>query len=150
MSDLPFVDEHGLVIDAPPEQVWEALLAVVPKTFDGRPAEVMARLLGSRHPVAGGPRPLEAGSTFPGFVVGQAERPRHLGLTGGHRFSSYRLEFSVDDLGDGRSRLRAGTWAAFPGMHGKVYRAAVIGTRGHVVVVRRLLADVARRARRAG
>ncbi|MDQ3643948.1 MAG: hypothetical protein M3356_00330, partial [Actinomycetota bacterium] len=88
------------------------------------------------------------GSTFPGFVVAAAQRPIRLRLQGRHRFSRYRLEFALDDLGDARTRLRAGTWAAFPGRHGQAYRAAVIASGGHVVVVRRILAAIARGARR--
>jgi len=147
VNELPFVDEHALAIDAPMEAVWDALLVQVPRGFEDRTATVGARVLGCEHAVSSGPRPLAPGSTFPGFVVARAERPRLLGLEGSHRFSHYRLEYALDDLGGGRTRLRAGTWAAFGGLHGRAYRAAVIGTRGHVVVVRRTLAAVAHRAR---
>ncbi len=146
LSELPFVDEHALAIDAPPERVWEALLASVPLGFEGRVSEGLAGVLGCEHPRSGGRRPLEPGSTFPGFAVAAAERPLRLSLEGRHRFSSYRLDFALDDLGDARTRLRASTWAAFPGHHGRAYRSAVIGTGGHVVAVRRMLAAVARRA----
>ena len=148
-SRVPFVDEHALVIDAPPETVWDALLAHLSPAFEGGASEVVARLLGCEHPRSGGPRPLEPGSTFPGFVVATVQRPLRLGLEGRHRFSQYRLEFALDDLTEGRTRLRAGTWAAFPGARGRAYRAAVIGTRGHVLVVRRMLGAVGHRARRA-
>lgn len=148
MSELPFVDEHALVIGAPPGAVWAALLAQVPRSFERRTSEVGARLLGCEHCVSSGPRPLAQGSTFPGFVVALADPALLLSLEGSHRFSRYRLDFALDDLDDGRTRLRARTWAAFPGPRGRVYRAAVIGTRGHVVVLRRVLAAVARRASR--
>ena len=51
--------------------------------------------------------------------------------------------FELDPEPPGRTRLRAATWAAFPGLHGKVYRAAVIGTGGHGVTVRRTLKRIA-------
>jgi hypothetical protein len=43
--------------------------------------------------------------------------------------------------------LRAQTHAAFPGIVGQLYRAAVIGSGAHRLVVRRLLSRVARAAR---
>jgi len=46
-------------------------------------------------------------------------------------------------------RVRAETRAEFPGLQGSVYRALVIGTRGHVLVTRRILAAVQRRAERS-
>jgi hypothetical protein len=45
-----------------------------------------------------------------------------------------------------RTRLRATTWAAFPGVAGTVYRALVIGTGGHRIVVRRILKRIAAEA----
>ncbi len=150
MTDLPFVDENGLVIDAPPQAVWNALVDVAPRDFQGRVAEIGARVLGCEHPASSGPRPLEPGSTFPGFVVDRVEALQLLSLEGSHRFSRYRLTYELDDLGEGRTRLRAGTWAAFPGVHGRAYRAAVIGTRFHVLALRRTLGAVARRARHHG
>jgi len=45
-------------------------------------------------------------------------------------------------------RLRAETRARFPGGAGRLYRAAVIGTRGHILVTMRLLEAVKRRAER--
>jgi hypothetical protein len=77
--------------------------------------------------------------------VARSEAPVELALEGSHRFSRYALILRIDDLG-GRSRLRAETRAEFPGPHGRVYRALVIGTRGHVLMVRRILGAVKRRA----
>ncbi|WP_193364277.1 hypothetical protein [Mycobacterium xenopi] len=54
--------------------------------------------------------------------------------------------FEVEPDGPGQTRVRSATWAAFPGMHGQVYRALVIGTGTHRVVVRRILRRIARRA----
>ena len=39
--------------------------------------------------------------------------------------------FALDHESAHRTRLRALTWANFPGIHGKIYRALVIGTGGH-------------------
>ena len=75
----------------------------------------------------------------------RADAGRRLELVGRHRFSRYALVFTLSDDAGG-TRLAAETWAEFPGVQGRAYRAAVIGTRGHVVMVRRMLAAVARRA----
>jgi hypothetical protein len=48
-----------------------------------------------------------------------------------------------------RTRLVAETRAEFPGVKGRAYRALVIDTRAHVLVVRRLLGTVAGRVERA-
>ena len=42
--------------------------------------------------------------------------------------------------------MTAVTYADFPGPRGRAYRAAVIGSRGHVVAVRRILAAIRERA----
>ena len=113
-----------------------------------RPSAAVARLLGCEPAAAGGPRPLEVGSTFPGFAVTRVDPAARLELAGRHRFSRYELVFTLHDDSRSGTRLGAETWAAFPGIHGRAYRAAVIGTRGHVVAVRRILSAVARRAGR--
>ena len=47
----------------------------------------------------------------------------------------------------GGSRLRARSWAEFPGLGGAVYRTLVIRSGGHRLIVRRLLRQVATAAR---
>jgi hypothetical protein len=146
-EELPFVDEHALVLERPVADVWPAVTYVAERASSGAAAARVALLLGCADPVAGGPRPLAVGSTVPGFRVTVCEPGRELRLEGRHRFSRYALVYRLDALGPSRTRVRAETRAAFPGPAGRVYRALVIGTRGHVVAVRRLLAAVERRAR---
>lgn len=146
---LPHVDEHSTAIDADPTVSWDALLRVAEASMSARGAPRLARLLGSADVEATGPRPLDVGSAFPGFHVDTAERPSELALLGAHRFSNYALIFRLDDIGGGRTRLRAETRAEFPGFKGRAYRAMVIGTRGHVLATRRILNAVKRRAERA-
>jgi hypothetical protein len=142
---LPFVDEHGVEVAAPPDTVWEALCRVAEGSFSSSFAGRFARLVGCESTEQSGPRPLAEGSAFPGFVVARAEPGSQLTLAGRHRYSDYALVFHLD--GDGETtRLRAETRAQFPGAAGSLYRAAVIGTRGHVLVTTRLLAAVKRRA----
>jgi hypothetical protein len=106
---------------------------------------MLARALGCVDVEASGARPLGMGSTCPGFHVAAAEEQVMLALVGAHRFSSYALIFRLDDLGAKGTRLSAETRAEFPGLKGRLYRAMVIGTRGHVIVTRGLLAAVERR-----
>lgn len=88
----------------------------------------------------------EVGSTLVGFRVVRAERHVELALSGEHRFSRYALTFTIDDRGGDRSRLRAETRAAFPGIHGRIYRGLVIGSGAHIRAVRAILAAVSARA----
>jgi hypothetical protein len=150
VSALPFVDEHAAVVEAAPGEVWAALVGTIDGAFGGRAATGYARLVGCEPRRAGGPRPLTAGSTLPGFEVVGARPGAVLELVGRHRFARYALTFRLDDLGDGTTRLRAETRSEFPGLAGAVYRAAVIGSGVHGVSVRRLLAGVARRSASAG
>jgi hypothetical protein len=144
---LPFLDEHAVEVAAPPEVVWEALCQVAEGSFASPVAGRFARLVGCEQTAVSGPRPLAEGSAFPGFAVARAEPDSELALVGRHRYSDYALVFHLDGS-DGATRLRAETRARFPGAAGRLYRAAVIGTRGHVLVTMRLLGAVKNRAER--
>ncbi len=145
---LAHVDEHSAMVEAGADATWDALLRVVEGSFSATSTARVARLLGCADVEPSGPRPLATGSSFPGFHVEVAEQARELALVGSHRFSDYALIFRLDDEGDGTTRLRAETRGEFPGLKGRTYRALVIGTRGHVLVTRRLLGAVKRRAER--
>lgn len=148
-NHLPHIDEHSLEIEAPPAATWEALLRVVDGSFGSSRTSRFAHLLGCADTSASGPRPLAEGSSFPGFHVEQAKPHSELALRGSHRFSDYALIFRLDELNSDRTRLRAETRAIFPGLKGATYKTLVIGSRGHVVVTRRLLNAVRRRAEAA-
>jgi hypothetical protein len=139
------IDAHAVEVEAPPEVTWRALIAQVPRTFSGQAETRFARFLGC-DPTGISGNPGEEGSTFPGFRIARSEAPRQLGLEGGHRFSNYRLDFEIEARGDDRSLLSATTHAVFPGLRGQLYKTAVIRSRAHVLVTRRLLHGVARRA----
>ena len=145
LEDLPAIDEHGLLVLAPREEVWRALLEAVPKAFSRAATKRVARILGASESEFSG-NAGRIGSTFPGFMVVRVVEPAVLALEGQHRFSRYGLIFSLEPTKDEQTLLRAETRADFPGIKGKAYRTAVIGTRGHVVVVKRLLGAVKRRA----
>jgi hypothetical protein len=124
MERLPYIDEHAISIDAIPSEVWSALLRVM-----------------CRDP--------QDPSTVPiGFVLDEASEPERLALQGRHPFAVYRLVFELNAEPGDRTRVRALTWAAFPGLHGKIYRSLVIGSGGHRVAVRWTLKRIAARARR--
>jgi hypothetical protein len=138
VAELPFVDVHSVPVSASPDAVWTALVRGLATTFDHRTA---ARLLGCdpnalSPDFAGG-----LGQTLSGFRVMDSEPGHRLRLAGRHHFSSYTLTFVLDD-----GTLRAETHAAFPGPHGRLYRAAVIGSGGHVFLTRRMLRGIAARA----
>ena len=143
MTDLPFIDDRKRDVDAPAERTWEALIA--PQTR--RAAERIARALGC-DPAARSGAPGVVGSTTPGFRVVASIPPRELALEGRHRFSRYALTFLVEEAAPGRSRITARTHAEFPGLRGTIYRAMVIGTRGHVFATRRMLDGIAAKAER--
>jgi hypothetical protein len=147
--ELPWVDEHAIELDATPAVVWPALLRTVETMTAGGAAPRYARMVGCADTEAGGPRPLEVGSTLPGFHISELSRERLLVLSGSHHFSDYALVFRLEPLGGVRTRLVAETRAEFPGVKGRAYRALVIGTRMHVLVVRRVQRGVARRVERA-
>jgi hypothetical protein len=143
---LPHIDEHTLVVEAGREATWMALLRVVEGTVSASGASRFARILGCADTAATGPRPLTEGSAVPGFHVAAAAEPAELALAGSHRFSSYALIFRLEELGEGRTRVRAETRAVFPDLKGAVYKGLVIGTRMHVLATRRILAGVKRNA----
>jgi hypothetical protein len=145
-ATLPTVDEHSTTIDAPIDEAWAALLNTLDRSLSGSLASTYARAVGCADTAASGPRPLRVGSTIVGFRVTRDDAPHELLLEGRHRFSTYSLCFRLERRDAQRTDLRADTRAAFPGVPGRIYRLLVIDSRAHVVAVRRLLADVRRRA----
>jgi hypothetical protein len=110
------------------ELVWTALQRYVvtsPRIAEGSP---LARILGTE------PRA--------GFEVSESVPAERLTLVGRHRFSRYKLAFELTDATEGATQLRAQTYAAFPGVRGRVYHALVIGTRVHVVATNHVLRSI--------
>ncbi len=145
LQDLPPIDEHSIEIDAPADAAWAALFPTLNQAFDGKLGQRMARALDCRDEVAEGDLH-HPGGTLPGFVVARSVAPVMLALMGEHRYSRYALVFRVDLLPGQRCRVRAETRALFPGGKGRVYKGAVIGSRGHVWVVRSILKTLKKRA----
>jgi hypothetical protein len=118
MERLPYIDEHATTIDADPATTWAAVLQV---------------LCGS---------PTNPRAPF-GFRIGESRPRERLVLAGHHPFSVYNWVFELDPITPHSTRIRSQTWAAFPGLHGKIYRALVIGSGGHRVAVRWMLSRIA-------
>lgn len=125
-----FVDERRSTIATPRERVWGALRRYVDTSLTKETDNPLVRLLGT------GPRS--------GFAVTAEVPGTRLELSGRHRFSRYLLVFELADAGDGTTDVVARTFADFPGVHGRVYRALVIGTRLHVLAVRAMLRSIHR------
>ncbi len=90
MERLPYIDEHAITIEANRDDTWAALLRVL-----------------CRDP--------HDPSTVP-LGLDEARPPVRFALKGRHPFAVYRWVFELDTLdGPARTRLRAATWAAFPG-----------------------------------
>ncbi|MBL7492918.1 hypothetical protein I6A60_22160 [Frankia sp. AgB1.9] len=130
----PFVDEHSVFVVAPATAVW-AVLVAPPRRRPG--GALLTRALRLSDPDA----------ARPGFAVAESDPPRRLLFAGGHRFSDYTLEWRLSAR-DGGTVLAARTCAAFPGWRGRVYRALVIGSGGHRVVMRRWLRAIRAQAER--
>ncbi|MGI8663572.1 MAG: hypothetical protein ACR2LQ_10230 [Acidimicrobiales bacterium] len=150
MENLPFIDEHRLRVAASRADVWDALLWLLRTQLAG-PAARLKRLLGLtpaelRGDWSATPQP---GDSLPGFEVVESVFPERLSLRGEHRFSRYALVFELDAPGATECTLAARSWASFPNLTGRAYRAVVIGTGGHRLAVSGMLRTVARRAERA-
>lgn len=147
LETLPAIDDHSIEIDAPAEAAWAALFPTLTRAFDGRLARAGARRLHCAQVEASGDLH-HPGGTLPGFVVCRSVAPVMFALIGEHRFAAYAIVIRIDLLPGQRSRVRLETRADFPGFKGKVYKTAVIGTRGHVIVVHGILRSLKARAER--
>lgn len=127
-SDLPYIDEHTLRIDAPRNRVWSALQRYVEAMLRDNERNPLLVPLGLQ------PRA--------GFEVAERVESQRLELAGKHRFSRYRLVFELTDDQAGATRVHAHSYAAFPGLRGGIYRAMVIGTRMYVVATNYLLRGI--------
>jgi hypothetical protein len=127
MEWLPYIDEHVISVGSDRAATWSALVGMWCRDPDD--------LSTIRSPF---------------FRLHKATPLTRLALDGEHPFSVYKLVFGLSDEGPQRTRLTARTWAHFPGISGRIYRAFVIGTGAHRVAVRRMLRRIAAEAMRLG
>jgi hypothetical protein len=121
-------------VHATPERTWDAVVRMARGRLS-RPAPAVFVALWQLEPASG-------------FSIVEETALRHLVLRGCHRFARYELTFDVDRGHDGIT-VSARTSAVFAGVAGRAYCALVIGSGGHRIVVRRMLARIARSAERA-
>lgn len=131
---LPYIDTHTVTVAAASAKTFDAVAGAMPRAGSRGPFALYARLIGCE-----GGRP---------FSIAQSRRPSELVLAGRHRFSRYELAFQFAADGPAATVVSATTRAAFPGFGGRLYRAAVIGSGGHRIAMRAMLADLKRRAER--
>jgi hypothetical protein len=144
---LPLLDSHSKVIPAGDAAAWRGLVRFVSDRMSPPTAARYARLVGGQPAIASGPRPIEVGSTIPGFEVTALELGREVVLTGRHRFSRYQIVFKVSQgTTSAESAVSVESRAEFLGRLGRLYRVLVVGTRFHVLAVRRMLRSIAREA----
>ncbi|MGC4941918.1 hypothetical protein [Kribbella sp. DT2] len=124
----PFVDEHSLSLACPRDVVWQALNQHATGDLLIGPRNPLALILGTK------PRG--------GFEIADSIDGQRLDLTGRHHFSNYLLRFELE----GSTTLRALTYAAFPGPHGRIYRLLVISSGAHAIATRGILRSVAQLA----
>ncbi len=148
VEELPFIDERSTSITAEVGVVWPAIMATLERAAGRSAMANYVRVIGGREQAASGPRPLDVGSTMPGFRVVAVKRPSQLTLEGHHRFATYALIFRLDRVGAGSTVLRAETRAAFHGAGGRAYRMLLLRSGQHVAAVNRLLSDAERRSER--
>jgi hypothetical protein len=130
MNELPYLDEHTIVIAAPRDVVWAALCRYADASIGVSAGHPLVKLLGT--------------DPATGFAVTASRAGQHLGLGGRHRFSRYLLTFDLTELPDGRTQVSARSYGEFPGLPGLIYRTLVIGSRGHVLAVRHMLRGIRR------
>ncbi len=127
------IDIHSVRVAAPVEWAFQAVLHLWHRHL-GRSTPRAFRSLWGLEPDSG-------------FEIAEEEAPSRLVLVGRHRFSDYELAFEVAPEGEG-ALVTARTSADFPGLAGRLYRAAVIGSGGHALAVRWMLRSIRRAAER--
>jgi hypothetical protein len=131
LEDLPLIDVHSVDVAAPPDAVFDAVRRRFTGLLSGAVGGAFSRLWGCEPSGA--------------FAEIESDRPHLIVVAGRHRFSRYGIVFRISPTGTG-SHLSAESRAEFPGLHGRAYKAAVIGTRGHVLATRGLLRHIAESA----
>ena len=143
---LPFVDSHETNVGASPDMVWEALRAACPGPRPSVLLRLWAVVWGADPAESNGLASHVIGAERPGLVVREVVPPATWAAAGRHRFAAYQVVFRIAPAGVGNSRLTAETYATFPGLAGRLYRAVVISLGPHALVMRLTLWYLRRQA----
>jgi hypothetical protein len=148
-SALPRIDEHEISVNVPAPVAWTAVVAVFGR-LTTRPAwRIFAKTIRCKPDHAIGTA-VTVGEALPGFLVAGCEAPTEWALAGEHLFSRYALTFRITPVDSEHCRVVAHSYAEFPGPHGKIYRALVIGSGGHAIGVRGILRSIKIEAEHSG
>ena len=145
LEKLPPIDEHYIDVEAPAEATYAALFPTMESALGSKFSRSYCERIGALETEAHGDLH-HPGGTLPGFTVTRAIAPVMLALAGEHKYAKYAVVFRIDLLPGQRSRVRLETRAEFAAGKGKLYKAAVLGTRGHIIIVNRMLRSIKRRA----
>jgi hypothetical protein len=127
---LPLLDEHSAILRGSPSAAWQAVRQYALSLAQSDHV-VLGRLLGTDPPS--------------GFDVAEEITGERMALAGRHRFARYRLVFELEERPGNATKLSVLSFAAFPGVRGRLYRALLMGTGGHVIAVRHMLRTIERR-----
>lgn len=77
-----------------------------------------------------------------GFELVEEIENERVALAGRHRFARYRLVFVLDEAPADATKLSVQSFAAFSGTRGRLYRALLMGSGGHVFAVRHMIRTI--------
>lgn len=131
---------------APPAVVWDALLTACPGPSSSGLLRCWAFVWGGEPSVSNGLGAHVIGAERPGLVVREVVPETTWAAAGRHRFAAYQVVFRIASAEPGTSRLTVETYATFPGLAGRAYRAVVISAGPHSLAMRLTLWYLRRRA----
>jgi hypothetical protein len=140
-SALPYIDENAISVSVPAPVAWTAVVAVFGRLTTRPVWRIFAKAVRCKPDRAIGTA-VTVGEALPGFLVARCEAPTEWALEGEHLFSRYALTFRIARVDSGHCRVAAHSSAEFPGPHGKIYRAMVIGSGGHAIGVCGILRSI--------
>jgi hypothetical protein len=135
MTALPFVDRHSIEFKTSNVAIWVSLMVIINWKLVN--ATRFAKVLGCEPDSATVEYSGKVGETLPGFRVTEVIEGERLVLTGRHRFSRYQLTFLIEG-----HHLYVDTHAEFPGVLGRLYKAAVIYSGAHAAVTKSMLREI--------